>query len=309
MSVRVRCYSVFGPDVAIVLPLWATEADPAQGFVMSVTSVTPSTLPPTAPSSSSRNHFRQPLKPKLSAGTTPPARSATGTSAVSSEQASAQHYQQPDNIKHKADWFESSDSDSAPYPSWLTPHTPDTLNPYQSWRDVQQHSPLSSHSVTSTPSMVDTTSTSSNIGLPMTPQPAPTLLPVGPVDKSPVSPPAVLQPYGLSVFTNMNGQLVVPGVTDVASHEGDGSLNLNGLTGDGSNGGGYDAGFGVGDSGGFGGDDHFGHNGNDGFGGNDGGDGPPDDGGDPGDGGPPPPPPKGKKLALACHFCRRRKLK
>ena len=24
---------------------------------------------------------------------------------------------------------------------------------------------------------------------------------------------------------------------------------------------------------------------------------------------PPPPPPRGKKLALACHFCRRRKLK
>lgn len=124
----------------------------------------------------------------------------------------------------------------------------------------------------------------------------------------------------------MNSQVTIPAYS-VPSHDGgddhgDGSLNLNGLTGDGDGTNGVygdQSAFGSDGQGGFGGDDQFGGHGNGAYG-----HGPPGgesgggvDGGQPGgDGGPlgnegppPPPPPRGKKLALACHFCRRRKLK
>lgn len=226
--------------------------------------------------------------------------------------------------------------------AWTTPLglAHNSLHPdYRQWQEMQSRSPLTTGSVTSTPSMVDSMSSVSNFGVPVTPSfPRSHLSPLHgdhsslpctdeikvmaddltSLKGSPVAAPAILQPYGLGAFTNMNGQIIVPGYTNSASHEGDGSLNLNGLTGDGGASGGY------GDQGGFGGDEH-GFTGDDQFGGGDhgnGGYGPPGgdgdggnggppggDGGDQGDGGPPPPPPRGKKLALACHFCRRRKLK
>lgn len=219
---------------------------------------------------------------------------------------------------------------SGPFPElWSTPvqQRPHRLQPeFSQWRDNNGKSP---QSVNSTPSMMESCSSISSGGLPLTPLNTHTPLPNmanthlvpytnNPRDRadslnslkgSPVAAPAALQPYGMSAFTNMNGQVTVTGMIQAASNEGDGSLNLNGLTGDGGGNGGYDHGYG-GDGGGYGyggnGHDNYGPPGGEGSnGGGQGGGG----GGGGGDGGPPPPPPKGKKLTLACHFCRRRKLK
>ena len=178
---------------------------------------------------------------------------------------------------------------------------------YTHWRERG----LSPQSVASTPSLMD----SSSIGLPPTPLLAHT--PATPqldsrvayhrqsMDSMNGSPSSAQLPYGMSAFTGMNGQIQVPGIVQAASHEGD-SLNLNNLGGDAN--GGYDQG-GYGGDGGYGGNDGYGDNGNGGYGppGGNGAGGSGGDGNDPGEG--PPPPPKGKKLQLACHFCRRRKLK
>lgn len=118
-----------------------------------------------------------------------------------------------------------------------------------------------------------------------------------------------LHPQGIpTAYAEMNGSQV-PGIIQAASNEDD-SLNLNNLGGDGQDGGGYDqGGYGGDGHGGYGGDDHYGDHGNGGYGppGGNGAGGSGGEGNDPGEG--PPPPPKGKKLQLACHFCRRRKLK
>jgi len=215
---------------------------------------------------------------------------------------------------------------AGPFPElWTTPlqQRHHQQPEYTQWRDNIGKSP---QSVNSTPSIMDSCSSISSSGLPLTPLNTHTPLPnmsnthlvpythtreradsLNSLKGSPISPPAALRPYGMGAFTNMNGQVTVPGMMQAASNEGDGSLNLNGLTADGGSNGGYDHGYG-GDNGGYG----YGGNGHDNYGppggegSNGGGAG---GGGGGGDGGPPPPPPKGKKLTLACHFCRRRKLK
>lgn len=217
---------------------------------------------------------------------------------------------------------------TGPFPeSWATPlqQRHNHMQPdFAQWRDTAGKSP---QSVNSTPSMLESCSSISSMGQPVTPinvhnalphQPQTHLVPFGDsrprndslnsLKGSPVSAPSALQPYGLGAFTNMNGQVRVPGMMHAASNEGDGSLNLNGLGGDGGPNGGYDHGYGGDGHGGYGydGNGHDGYGPPGGDGSNGGGSG---GGGGPGDGGPPPPPPKGKKLTLACHFCRRRKLK
>jgi len=100
----------------------------------------------------------------------------------------------------------------------------------------------------------------------------------------------------------------VPGMQNAASQGDDGSSGMNGLpSGDsGANGGGYGGGGGYGqggsDYGGGSGEGSASGAGGDGGNGNGHGHGPGDGSGDDGR-------PKQKKLALACHFCRRRKLK
>jgi hypothetical protein len=203
---------------------------------------------------------------------------------------------------------------------------PATMPEYALWRE---HGGRSPQSIASTPSMMDSSSMSS-VG-----RSTPVLgnVPISPLvgqfgiiaqsgdlarqqslvssKGSPSSTSIPLHPLGLhTAYAELNG-IQVPGIIQAASNEGD-SLNLNNLGGDGGqDGGGYDqGGYGGDGHGGYGGDDHYGDHGNGGYGPPGGGNGAGGSGGegnDPGEG--PPPPPKGKKLQLACHFCRRRKLK
>lgn len=173
---------------------------------------------------------------------------------------------------------------------------------YALWRE-RGGSP---QSIASTPSMMDCSSSISSLGLPATPVLAHShrVAHRSGMDSMKGSPSSTSLPYGMSAFDTMNSQVQVPGIMQAASNGGD-SLNLNNL-GDGGNGE-YDQGY-PGD-GVYGGGDGYGDNGNGGYGppGGNGAGGSGGDGNDPGEG--PPPPPKGKKLQLACHFCRRRKLK
>lgn len=233
----------------------------------------------------------------------------------------AQESMRPPDIHVKQEPIEPwhPNTRTGPFPElWTTPLQQRRLQPeFAQWRDTTGKSPQSANS---TSSMLESCSSMSSMG-PVTPINVHHALPpqahthmvpypdraesLRTLKGSPVSAPAALQPYGFGAFTNMNGQVRVPGMMQAASNEGD-SLNLNGL-GDGGSNGGYDhGGYGGDGHGGFGydgnGHDNYGPPGGDGSNGGGG-------GGGPGDGGPPPPPPKGKKLTLACHFCRRRKLK
>ena len=182
------------------------------------------------------------------------------------------------------------------------PMNPNMHPDYALWRD-QGRSP---QSVTSTPSMMDSSSSISSLGLPATPLLNHThrMAHRQSMDSMKGSPSSAPLPYGMSAFDGMAAQTQVPGMMQAASNGGD-SLNLNNL-GDGGNGE-YDQGY-SGDQI-YGGGDGYGDSGNGGYGppGGNGAGGSGGDGNDPGEG--PPPPPKGKKLQLACHFCRRRKLK
>jgi hypothetical protein len=220
----------------------------------------------------------------------------------------------PPSIPGKQEAAEAYQQNALATPLQSRPAHLNTHPEYPLWRE----SGRSPQSVSSTPSMMDSSSSMSSLGLPATPLLAHS--PVTPqvfqvadrthrqsMDSMKGSPSSASLSYGMNSYIGMNGQTQVPGILQAASNEGD-SLNLNNLGGD-VNGGGYDQGGYGGDGGGYGGGDGYGDNGNGGYGapsgngtGGNGG-----DGNDPGEG--PPPPPKGKKLQLACHFCRRRKLK
>jgi hypothetical protein len=182
------------------------------------------------------------------------------------------------------------------------PMNPSMHPDYALWRE-QGRSP---QSVASTPSMMDSSSSVSSLGLPATPLLAHThrVAHRQSMDSMKGSPSSAQLSYGMSAYADMAAQTQVPSIMQAASNGGD-SLNLNNL-GDGGNGE-YDQGY-PGDQI-YGGGDGYGDNGNGGYGppGGNGAGGSGGDGNDPGEG--PPPPPKGKKLQLACHFCRRRKLK
>lgn len=228
-------------------------------------------------------------------------------------------------------WRQTSFDRIGPEP--FTPQRNDSLRPLCCSRQ-NDRSPYANRSATPTPDLLNS-ATSSHAPLPVNPVTprSPTLI-TSPHPPSPLMalphgalPPfvdetgiaatlprpaqAAILHYGSAAFMNMNGAIQVPGMYNAASHGDDGSLGMNGLGGDGNGGYGGDYGGNYGGSGGDYGGGDYGGNAGEGSGGGGGHDGNNPNGNGDGDGNQPPLEhgQRSKKLALACHFCRRRKLK